>query len=105
MSGCADSRRCRFLYQPGERWLYNTGADVLGVLIARAAGQSLDEFLRGHVFEPLGMVDTGFSVGDIDRFAGHDVAHVHVVQRPQRVDRGKLRERLGQRRRDPGAAS
>jgi CubicO group peptidase (beta-lactamase class C family) len=56
------------LFQPGERWLYNTGADVLGVLIARAAGQSLDEFLRERVFEPLGMVDTGFSVGDIDRF-------------------------------------
>jgi CubicO group peptidase (beta-lactamase class C family) len=56
------------LYQPGERWLYNTGADVLGVLIARAAGQSLDEFLRERVFEPLGMIDTGFSVGDIDRF-------------------------------------
>ena len=47
------------LYQPGERWLYNTGADVLGVLIARAAGQPLDEFLHGRVFEPLGMVDTG----------------------------------------------
>lgn len=56
------------LHQPGERWLYNTGADVLGVLIARAAGRSLDELLREHVFEPLGMVDTGFSVADIDRF-------------------------------------
>jgi CubicO group peptidase (beta-lactamase class C family) len=56
------------LYQPGERWLYNTAADVLGVLIARAAGQSLDEFLRRYVFEPLGMVDTGFSVADLDRF-------------------------------------
>ena len=30
------------LYQPGERWLYNTGSDVLGVLIARAAGQPLE---------------------------------------------------------------
>src|SRR5437868_6529798 len=46
--------------QPGERWLYNTGADVLGVLVARAAGQPLEEFLRGRVLEPLGMVDTGF---------------------------------------------
>jgi CubicO group peptidase (beta-lactamase class C family) len=56
------------LYQPGERWLYNNGADVLGVLIARAAGQSLNEFLRERVFEPLGMVDTAFSVADVDRF-------------------------------------
>jgi CubicO group peptidase (beta-lactamase class C family) len=55
------------LYQPGERWLYNTGADVLGVLIARAAGQPLDEFLSTRVFEPLGMLDTGFSTPHVDR--------------------------------------
>ena len=55
------------LYQPGERWLYNTGSDVLGVLIARAAGQPLEEFLRTRVFEPLGMVDTGFSTDIVDR--------------------------------------
>ena len=56
------------LHQPGERWLYNTGSDVLGVLIARAAGQPLDNFLRERVFEPLGMTDTGFSVAHLDRF-------------------------------------
>jgi CubicO group peptidase (beta-lactamase class C family) len=50
------------IYQPGERWMYNTGSDVLGVLIARAAGQPFDTFLRERIFEPLGMVDTGFSV-------------------------------------------
>jgi CubicO group peptidase (beta-lactamase class C family) len=50
--------------QPGERWLYNTGSDVLGVLIARAAGQPLDAFLNERVFAPLGMVDTGFHVPD-----------------------------------------
>jgi CubicO group peptidase (beta-lactamase class C family) len=55
------------LYQPGERWLYNTGADVLGVLVARAAGQPLDELLSTRVFGPLGMVDTGFSTVDVDR--------------------------------------
>jgi CubicO group peptidase (beta-lactamase class C family) len=55
------------LYQPGERWLYNTGADVLGVLIARASGRPLDAFLQERVFEPLGMVDTGFAAGQVDR--------------------------------------
>ncbi len=55
------------LYQPGERWLYNTGSDVLGVLIARAAGQPLGEFLRTRVFEPVGMVDTGFSTDHLER--------------------------------------
>ncbi len=50
------------LHQPGAQWLYNTGADVLGVLIARAAGQPLETFLRERLFEPLGMNDTSFSV-------------------------------------------
>jgi CubicO group peptidase (beta-lactamase class C family) len=55
------------LYQPGERWLYNTGADVLGVLVARAAGQPLEVVLRERLFEPLGMSDTGFSAADTTR--------------------------------------
>ena len=48
--------------QPGERWLYHTGADVLGVLIARASGQPFEAFLRQRVFEPLGMTSTAFFV-------------------------------------------
>jgi CubicO group peptidase (beta-lactamase class C family) len=59
------------MFQPGERWLYNTGLDVLGVLIARASGQSLDVFLRERIFEPLGMPDTSFGVptAKLDRLA------------------------------------
>lgn len=49
-------------YQPGERWLYHTGSEVLGVLIARASGQSLGAFMHDHLFGPLGMRDTGFQV-------------------------------------------
>jgi len=48
--------------QPGARWLYDLSLDVLGVLIARAADQSLDTFFRERIFAPLGMGDTGFSV-------------------------------------------
>jgi CubicO group peptidase (beta-lactamase class C family) len=48
--------------QPGDRWLYTTGSNVLGVLISRAAGESLEVLLSRRVFEPLGMVDTGFHV-------------------------------------------
>jgi CubicO group peptidase (beta-lactamase class C family) len=55
------------LYQPGERWLYHVGAEILGVLVARAAGQPLDTFLRERVFEPLNMADTGFCTGDPGR--------------------------------------
>ncbi len=50
------------MHQPGEKWMYNTGSDVLGVLIARASGQQLETFLRERIFEPLGMKDTAFSV-------------------------------------------
>lgn len=59
------------MHQPGEEWMYNTGADVLGVLISRASGQPLETFLRERIFEPLGMKDTGFSVhaAKIDRLA------------------------------------
>jgi CubicO group peptidase (beta-lactamase class C family) len=49
------------LAQPGERWLYNTGAQVLGVLIERAAGLPLGRFLASRLFAPLAMVSTGFS--------------------------------------------
>lgn len=50
------------VHQPGEQWLYNSGSDILGVLIARAAGTSLGAFLRERIFEPLGMKDTAFNV-------------------------------------------
>ncbi|MEV6827892.1 serine hydrolase domain-containing protein [Amycolatopsis sp. NPDC051102] len=50
------------LHQPGAAWLYNTGSDIQGVLIARAAGRPLPEFLAERLFEPLGMADTGFAV-------------------------------------------
>jgi CubicO group peptidase (beta-lactamase class C family) len=50
------------MHQPGERWMYHTGSDILGVLIARAAGQSLGDFLQERIFAPLGMKDTAFSV-------------------------------------------
>ena len=57
-------------FQPGERWLYHLGADVLGVLLTRAADRSLGEVLRDRVLDPLGMVDTGFTVpaAALDRF-------------------------------------
>jgi len=57
--------------QPGERWLYHTGSDVLGVLIARASGQPFETFLRQRVFEPLGMRDTSFwaPAADLERLA------------------------------------
>jgi len=57
------------LAQPGERWLYNTGASVLGVLLARATGEPFADVLQTRVFEPLGMRDTGFWTTQTDRLA------------------------------------
>jgi CubicO group peptidase (beta-lactamase class C family) len=57
------------LAQPGERWLYNTGASVLGVLLARATGEAFADVLATRVFAPLGMRDTGFWTGHTDRLA------------------------------------
>ena len=58
-------------HQPGEVWMYNLGSYVLGVLIARAAGQSFESFLHERILEPLGMKDTAFSVPQekLDRLA------------------------------------
>jgi CubicO group peptidase (beta-lactamase class C family) len=50
------------VHQPGEKWMYHTGADVLGVLMARVTGQPLEEVMAARVFGPLGMTDTGFHV-------------------------------------------
>src|SRR5256712_3578325 len=63
--------RLPLMHQPGEQWMYNTGSDVLGVLIARASGQPLETFLRERLFEPLEMRDTSFSVPEasLDRLA------------------------------------
>ncbi len=63
--------RLPLMHQPGEQWMYNTGSDVLGVLIARASGQPLEEFFRERIFEPLDMRDTSFSVPEaaLDRLA------------------------------------
>jgi len=59
------------VHHPGERWLYDSGSDILGVLISRATGTSLEKFLRQRIFAPLGMNDTSFSVpeGKLNRLA------------------------------------
>lgn len=49
-------------YEPGARYAYGFSTDVLGVLVERVSGMPFAEFLRTRLFEPLGMVDTGFSV-------------------------------------------
>lgn len=57
--------------QPGEAWRYSVSTDVLGHFVEVVSGMSLDAFFKTRIFEPLGMVDTGFWVreGQGHRFA------------------------------------
>src|SRR5215472_1096268 len=57
------------LAQPGERWLYSAGSQVLGVLAARAAGAPFEDVMRERVLAPLGMRDTAFHAADSGRLA------------------------------------
>jgi CubicO group peptidase (beta-lactamase class C family) len=58
-------------FSPGTRWSYSVATDVLGYLVEVLSGQRFDDYLRTQIFEPLGMVDTGFTVAadKIGRFA------------------------------------
>ena len=75
-------------HQPGTDWRYNTGAQVAGVLIERVAGKPISDVLRERVFEPLGMVDTGFFVPPEKRhrfatqYAPDESGALHVLDPP-----------------------
>ena len=60
-------------FSPGTRWNYSVSTDVLGYLIEVISGQTLDAYLRQHVFDALGMRDTGFVIADhqVERFAAN----------------------------------
>jgi len=49
-------------FSPGERWNYSLATDVLGYLVEVISGQSLPDYLRAVIFEPLGMNDTSFEI-------------------------------------------
>ena len=49
-------------YQPGQGWMYSVGMDIEGYLVEKLSGQTLPDFMRDHIFDPLGMKDTGFFV-------------------------------------------
>jgi CubicO group peptidase (beta-lactamase class C family) len=50
------------IFDPGTRWEYGISSDVLGRLVEKVSGQSLADYFRQHIFEPLGMTDTFFDV-------------------------------------------
>jgi CubicO group peptidase (beta-lactamase class C family) len=58
-------------FSPGEKWNYSVATDVLGYLVQKISGERFEDFLKRRIFDPLGMVDTGFHVrdGEAARFA------------------------------------
>ncbi|MGH9082648.1 MAG: serine hydrolase domain-containing protein, partial [Acidimicrobiales bacterium] len=62
-------------FHPGTHWLYSFGTDVAARLVEVISGRPFDVYLRQEIFDPLGMVDTDFSVPDskVDRFAANYV--------------------------------
>ena len=68
---CSQLARLPLEFSPGEAWNYSVSTDVCGHLVERISGEPLDAYLRRHLFEPLGMVDTGFQVpaGEAQRLA------------------------------------
>lgn len=54
-------------FQPGERWFYSYANDILGQVIAVAAGMSVEAFMQTRLFQPLGMADTSFFPGEAQR--------------------------------------
>ena len=54
-------------YQPGKGWQYSVGMDIEGYLVEKLSGQTLPDFMRDQIFDPLGMKDTGFFVAEDKR--------------------------------------
>jgi CubicO group peptidase (beta-lactamase class C family) len=77
-------------FAPGERWLNDTSVDVLGLLIRRVTGGTLQAFEQEHIFAPLGMKDTGFHVPPekLDRLAGWPEAQRAIQSKPAKFESG-----------------
>ncbi|MBQ7185088.1 MAG: serine hydrolase [Clostridia bacterium] len=69
-------------FEPGEKWMYGFSIDVLGAVIEVLSGQTLGEYLKENIFDPLGMTDTGFFVpaDKQDRIA--TLYHIHEGMKP-----------------------
>ena len=54
-------------YQPGTEWRYSASMDIQGYIVEKLSGQSLPDFMRDHIYQPLGMKDAGFFVPEDKR--------------------------------------
>jgi CubicO group peptidase (beta-lactamase class C family) len=72
--------------QPGEQWAYSAAPDVLALLVEHFSGQTVEEFLKQRIFDPLGMTDTGYNVPEGKR---HRVVLVHNLDEEGKLVKSK----------------
>jgi CubicO group peptidase (beta-lactamase class C family) len=80
------------LYDPGTRWSYSASVDIQGYIVQKLSGQKFGDYLKEHIFTPLGMNDTSFFVTEANKPHFADVYHWDkatgaLVMNPNRPDR------------------
>jgi CubicO group peptidase (beta-lactamase class C family) len=95
-----------FVAQPGESWVYGYNTDILGCIVEKASGMSLDAYLRERVFVPLGMNDTQFflSAAQKDRLSAVYASSDGKYMRAPEGSRGQGHYVEGPRRNFAGGA-
>ena len=79
-------------FHPGNEWQYGDSTDYVAVLVEKISGQSLDQFLRERMFEPLGMTDTYYYVPEekVERMASvyrpSDEGKIELMVQPRYID-------------------
>lgn len=75
--------RLPLAFEPGEKWMYGFSIDVLGAVIEVLSGKTLGEYLKETIFDPLGMVDTGFFVPAEKRGRIATLYHINEGMKPE----------------------
>jgi len=73
-------------FSPGHAWNYSVSTDVCGYLIEVISGKTLEEFFQREIFEPLGMVDTGFYVSSEKKSRLASCYEYEELKQPKLVD-------------------
>lgn len=75
ITGQRESSPPPLIFDPGAGWAYSPGIDWLGEIVTKLSGIRVDDYIRKHIFEPVGMKDTGFEVEPGQKAR---IASVHV---------------------------
>ncbi|MXO89884.1 serine hydrolase domain-containing protein [Pontixanthobacter aquaemixtae] len=74
-------------FEPGSRWNYSVSTDVLGICVERLSGMKLGKYFKRHIFEPLGMQDTGFDLDPAKQDRLADCYGYRPGNGPQLIDK------------------